>query len=59
MKVYIKKNNELSSTFNQFLNIQENSADYRRFVAEEYQQQVILFGNIAKIEISQQTINSI
>jgi hypothetical protein len=39
MKIYIKKNNELSSTFNQFLNIQENSADYRRFVAEEYQQQ--------------------
>jgi hypothetical protein len=39
MKVHLKKNNELSSSFDKFLNIQENSADYRTFVAQEYQQQ--------------------
>ncbi|HHD80374.1 MAG TPA: hypothetical protein ENK99_02010 [Campylobacterales bacterium] len=39
IKAHLKKNSELSSTFDNFLNIQENSDTYRNFVAQEYQKQ--------------------
>jgi len=39
IKAHLKKNREPLSKFDNFLNMQENSADYRNFVAQEYQQQ--------------------